>query len=64
MAGLSDQTTPREAEALVVRSGLHVDQRALGEVIARFEEADYSEHAIGRSQYEHMYQAYKVVTGA
>ena len=59
--GLTDQTTPREAEVLVVTSGIPVDERSLEEVIARFEEADYSEHEIGRRQYEAMYRAWSTV---
>ena len=61
--GLTDQTTPREAEVLVVTSGVPVDERSLEEVIARFEEADYSEHEIGRRQYESMYRAWSTVVG-
>ena len=63
VTGLTDQSTPREAEVLVVRSGVPVDERALEEVIARFEEADYSEHEIGRRQYEAMYRAWSTVVG-
>ena len=58
VGGISEKATPREVEALVVRSGLSVDQRALEELIARFEEADYSEHAIGRRQFEAAYRAW------
>ena len=54
---IPDQATPREMEALVVASGLPLDQRALEEVIARFEEADYSLHEIGRARFESMYRA-------
>ena len=56
--GISEKATPREVEALVIRSGISVDQRALEELIARFEEADYSEHAIGRRQFEAAYRAW------
>ena len=54
---IPDQATPREMEAMVVASGLPVDQRALEEVIARFEEADYSLHEIGRARFESMHRA-------
>ena len=57
--GISAKATPREVEAIVVGSGLTLDQRALEELIARFEEADYSEHAIGRRQFESAYRAWQ-----
>ncbi len=57
--GISAKATPREMEAIVVRSGLTLDQRALEELIARFEEADYSEHAISRRQFEAAYRAWR-----
>ena len=57
--GISEKATPREVEAIVVGSGLTLDQRALEELIARFEEADYSEHAIGRRQFEAAYRAWR-----
>ncbi len=63
VTGLSDQSTPREAELLVATSGVPVDERALEELIARFEEADYSEHEIGRRQYEAMYRAWSTIAG-
>ena len=50
--------TPREIEALLVGAGVRMDQRALDEVISRFEEADYSEHPIQRGHYEAMYRAW------
>ena len=55
--GIPDQATPREVEALAVASGLRLDQRALEEVIARFEEADYSLHEITRARFDSMYRA-------
>ena len=55
--GIPDQATPREVEALAVASGFLLDQRALEEVIARFEEADYSLHEISRARFESMYRA-------
>ena len=55
--------TPRELEAVLVSSGLPLDFRAVDEVISRFEEADYSEHPIGRRQYGAMYRAWFVVVG-
>ena len=55
--GIPDQATPREVEALAVASGFPLDQRALEEVIARFEEADYSLHEISRARFESMYRA-------
>ena len=53
----SEGKTPREVEALLVGAGVRMDQRALDEVISRFEEADYSEHPIVRGHYEAMYRA-------
>ena len=58
------RATPREIELLLVSSGSPVSQRALDELISRFEEADYSEHPIGRRHYESMYRALRVVREA
>lgn len=58
-SGISPKATPREVEALVVASGMAVEQRALEELIARFEEADYSEHEITRRQFEAAYRAWQ-----
>ncbi len=60
--GISDEATPREVELTMVRSGIRVDERALGEIVDRFEEADYSEHEIGRRHYEAAYRAWRDVT--
>lgn len=57
----SKQLTPREVEARIISEGLHVDERALDQLISRFEEADYSEHPIGRRHYEAMYRAWRTV---
>lgn len=59
VSGISLKATPREVEAMVVNSGMAVDQRALEELIARFEEADYSEHEITRRQFEAAYRAWR-----
>ena len=59
---VSTQATPREMEALVVASGLFLDQRSLEIVISRFEEADYSEHDIERRQFEAMYRAWRILS--
>ena len=56
-----DQMTPREIELLLVSRGLPVPQKALDELISRFEEADYSEHLIARRHYESMYRAWRAV---
>ena len=61
--GASDRSTPREIEVMVVASGLQIDQRALEEIISRFEEADYSEHVITRRQYEATYRAWRSAIG-
>ena len=55
--------TPRELESMLVTSGLSLDHRAIDEVISRFEEADYSEHPIGRHQYEAMYRNWHTIVG-
>ena len=60
---ISDQATPREMEAMVVTSGMSIDQRALEVVIARFEEADYSLHEIDRPRFEAMYRARRSIVG-
>ena len=56
-----DQATPREVELLLVSLGVPVPQKSLDELISRFEEADYSEHLIGRRHYESMYRAWQAV---
>ena len=63
-SGIEEQTTPREVESLVVGSGVPLDQRALEEVISRFEEADYSVHEIDRRRFEAMYRACRRILGA
>ena len=60
--GMSGRT-PRELESMLASSGLSLDHRAIDEVISRFEEADYSEHLIGRRQYESMYRSWHTVVG-
>ena len=60
---IPEQATPREVEMMLIASGLPVDQRALGEVVARFEEADYSRHEIGRQRFESMYRACVALMG-
>ena len=60
---ISEQTTPREMEVMVVEGGTPVDHRALGIVIARFEEADYSLQEIDRPRFEAMYRARRRIVG-
>ena len=60
---ISEQTTPREVEVMVVDSGMPVDHRAMEVVIARFEEADYSLHEIDRTRFEAMYRARRKIVG-
>lgn len=60
---VTEQSTPREVEALLVSRGLSIPQKALDELISRFEEADYSEHPIARRHYEAMYRAWSAVLG-
>ena len=55
--------TPREIERLLTNSGMAINHGALDEVITRFEEADYSEHLIGREEYEAMHRSWMAVTG-
>ena len=61
---VTEQSTPREVEALLVSRGQPIPQKALDELISRFEEADYSEHPIARRHYEAMYRAWSAVLGA
>ena len=61
LPGVSGQTSPREVESMLVAAGLRLDQRALDDIISRFEEADYSEHPIARGQYEAMYRSWRAV---
>ena len=56
--------TPRELEAILSVSGESLDFRAVDEIISRFEEADYSEHEIGRRQYEATYRSWHSVVEA
>ena len=60
---VSEQTTPREMEVMVVDSGMPIDHRAMEVVIARFEEADYSLHEIDRPRFEAMYRARRKIVG-
>ncbi len=60
---VTEQSTPREVEVILVSQGLPVPQKALDELISRFEEADYSEHPIARRHYEAMYRAWSAVVG-
>ena len=60
---ISEQTTPREMEVMVIGGGIPVDHRALEIVIARFEEADYSLHEIDRPRFEAMYRARRKIVG-
>ena len=60
---ISEQTTPREMEVMVVEGGMPVDHRAMEVVIARFEEADYSLHEIDRPRFEAMYRARRRLVG-
>ena len=62
--GITEQSTPREVELVLVSEGVPVDQKSLDELISRFEEADYSEHPIARRHYESMYRAWRTVVGA
>ena len=57
----SKQLTPREVESKIIAEGLHVDEKALDQLISRFEEADYSEHPIARRHYEAMYRAWRTI---
>ena len=57
----SKQLTPREVESRIIGEGQHVDEKALDQLISRFEEADYSEHTIARRHYEAMYRAWRTI---
>ena len=46
---------------MLVHQGLPIAQKALDELISRFEEADYSEHPIVRRHYEAMYRAWRAI---
>ncbi len=61
IADFSKQLTPREIEARIIAGGLRVDEKALDQLISRFEEADYSEHPIARRHYEAMYRAWRTI---
>ena len=56
--------TPRELESILSVSGESLDFRAVDEIVSRFEEADYSEHEIGRRQYESTYRSWHSVVEA
>ena len=64
VGSITEQSTPREVELMLVSEGVPVDQKSLDELISRFEEADYSEHPISRRHYEAMYRAWRTVLGA
>ena len=63
-ASITEQSTPREVELILVSEGVPVDQKSLDEVTSRFEEADYSEHPISRRHYEAMHRAFRAIVGA
>ncbi len=63
-AGVTERSTPREVELMIATSSVSVDERALEQIIARFEEADYSEHVITRRQYAAMFRAWSAVVRA
>ena len=63
-AGVTERSTPREVELMIATSDVSVDDRALEQIIARFEEADYSEHVITRRQYAAMFRAWSSVVKA
>ena len=60
-AGVTERSTPREVELMIATSEVSVDERALEQIVARFEEADYSEHVITRRQYAAMFRAWSAV---
>ena len=60
-ATLTEQSTPREIEVILVSEGVRLDQKSLDELISRFEEADYSEHPIARRHYDAMHRAWREV---
>ena len=62
--GVTERSTPREVELMIATSDVSVDDRALEQIIARFEEADYSEHVIARRQYIAMFTAWSAVVRA
>ena len=62
--GVTERSTPREVELMIATSDVSVDDRALEQIIARFEEADYSEHVITRRQYIAMFRAWSAVVRA
>ncbi len=60
-ASVTEQSTPREIEVILVSEGVRLDQKSLDELISRFEEADYSEHPIARRHYDAMYRAWREI---
>ncbi len=62
-ASVTEQSTPREIEVILVSEGARLDQKSLDELISRFEEADYSEHPIARRHYDAMHRAWREIVG-
>ncbi len=60
-ATMTEQSTPREIEVILVSEGVRLDQKSLDELISRFEEADYSEHPIARRHYDAMHRAWREI---
>ena len=58
---VTEQSTPREIEVILVSEGVRLDQKSLDELISRFEEADYSEHPIARRHYDAMQRAWRAI---
>ena len=61
--GITSQATPREVEARLAQEGVVSDSRSLQQAISMFEEAAYSEHEVGRRQYETMFRASRALMG-
>jgi len=58
-ADIPVEATPREIQHIILESEPAIDESGLDSLVACFEEADYSEHPIGRQHYEMMYLSWK-----
>jgi len=57
------EATPREIQQRLLSARIGIDERLLDRIVGCFEEADYSQHPIGRRHYEVMYLSQQALFG-
>jgi transglutaminase-like putative cysteine protease len=61
--GIRLGATPREIQQRLLSAQIEIDERLLDQIVGCFEEADYSQHPIGRHHYEVMYLSQQALFG-